>query len=371
MRARSTRSSTHALRWHHEPPLTTRHAIAHRYLGAGKGAPGADAFEAFRAELVATCPKCRFCSTVAELPSLASGPVLALIAGRTADAPGSFDELVAKGVSHIYLEKPGATSAARLEAMRQTAANAGVPVLVGYNKNVAQYSREALESLAARRAAGRPAPVVTLEHCNAFLPGKELVDFVSGAGAEGMLHNMGCHELALAATLFGVTPERIASLTLHPEASELLTLSDGVGVDWSRVGFTLSLHPTDAETPAGAAPTALRFSFDRCGGNFSCLHLDADDKEAFRLPSAEHQAWVDAEAEKDPVIRPYFLQQAPDYLTLKAVFVQHICAGKPGTPPAVVDIDGAVAALRLADMLRPALVQCWEKGAPWTWAPSA
>ena len=346
----------------------------HRFLGAGQGAPGADAFETFRAELVATHPKCRFYATVAELPSFASGSVLGLIAGRTADAPGSFDELVAKGVSHIYLEKPGATSAARLETMSQTAAKAGVPVLVGYNKNVAQYSREALESLAARRAAGLPAPVVTLEHCNAFLPGKELVDFVSGAGAEGMLHNMGCHELALAATLFGVTPERIASLTLHSEASELLTLSDGVGFDWSRVSFTLALHPTDAETPAGVAPTALKFSFDRCGGNFSCVHLgEAHDaaSESFRLPSAEHQAWVDAEAQKDPLIRPYFLQQAPDYRTLKAVFVQHIRAGKPSTPPAVVDIDGAVAALRLADMLRPALLQCWEKGAPWTWAPSA
>ena len=241
------------------------HTHAHRFLCAGKGAPGADAFETFRAELVATHPKCRFCGTVAELPSLANGPVMALIAGRTADAPGCFDELVAKGVSHIYLEKPGATSAVRLEAMSQAAARAGVPVLVGYNKNVAQYSREALESLAARRVAGQPVPLVTLEHCNAFLPGKELIDFVSGAGAEGMLHNMGCHELALAATLFGVTPERIVSLTLHPEASELLTLSDGVGVDWSHAGFTLALHPTDAETPAGVAPTALKFSFDRCG----------------------------------------------------------------------------------------------------------
>lgn len=308
-----------------------------------------------------------------ELPQLASAaPVLALVAGRTADAPRFFEELLAKGVSQIYLEKPGADSADKLEAMRKKAADAAVPVVIGYNKNVAEYTREALVALGRRQTSDDAhAPLVTLEHCNAFSPGKELVDFLSGPGAEGMLHNMGCHELALAATLFGVTPARVASLTLHPEASEIVPLANGKA-DWSRVSFTLTLSPTDAETPAGAAPTSLKFAFDRCGGNFSCVHLgEAHDAtfESFRLPSAEHQAWVDAEAQKDPLIRPYFLQQAPDYRTLKAVFVQHIRAGKPGTPPAVVDIDGAVAALRLADMLRPALLQCWEKGAPYTWYP--
>ena len=351
--------------------LTLASTPCFRYLGAGNAAPGADAFEAFRADVASTHPKCQFVGTVAELPQLPpAAPVLALIAGRTADAPRFFEECLAKGVSQIYLEKPGADSADKLEALRKKAADVGVPVLVGYNKNVAEYTREALTALARRRASDDThAPLVTLEHCNAFSPGRELVDFLSGPGAEGMLHNMGCHELALAATLFGVTPARVASLTLHSEASEIVPLADGKA-DWSRVSFTLALSPTDAETPAGAAPTALKFAFDRCGGNFSCIHLgEAAASESFRLPSAEHQAWVDAEAEKDPLIRPYFLQQAPDYRTLKAVFVQHIRAGKTGTPPAVVDIDGAVAALRLADMLRPALLQCWEKGAPWTWHP--
>ena len=85
-------------------------------------------------------------------------------------------------------------------AMRALAAKSHAEVIIGYNKNVAQYMREALAAMAAARAAGATSPpLVTLEHCNAFQPGKELVDFVSGAGAEGMLHNMGCHELALAA----------------------------------------------------------------------------------------------------------------------------------------------------------------------------
>ena len=31
-----------------------------------------------------------------------------------------------------------------------------------------------------------------------------------------MLHNMACHELALASTLFGVSVERVASVQLEP-----------------------------------------------------------------------------------------------------------------------------------------------------------
>ena len=45
--------------------------------------------------------------------------------------------------------------------------------MVGYNKNVAEYTRHALRALAQREAAAQPPPLVTLEHCNAFLPGKE------------------------------------------------------------------------------------------------------------------------------------------------------------------------------------------------------
>jgi len=346
------------------------------FLGGGAGSRGAAEFEAMRAELARTHPGCKFAASVAEVAVPSDGsPVLALVAGRTCDAPSIFDALCAKGVTHIYLEKPGADSAARLEAMRQKAKEHGVAVLVGYNKNVAQYMSEALAALAARDWMAQPAPLVTLEHCNAFKPGPELVEFLGGPGGEGMLHNMACHELALAATLFGVSVERVASVSLQPELCEIVYL-DGGGADWSRVAFTLKLHPSDTapvHPSVGVAPTRLRFVLDRCGGNFSRVHLEAPGAEAqvFRLPSAEHQAVVEEQEERDPEMRPYFFQQAPDYLALKAAFLEHIAAGRPGTPPGVVDLDGALAALRLADMLRPALLECWEAGAPYTWAPSA
>jgi predicted dehydrogenase len=43
-------------------------------------------------------------------------------------------EAIAKGASCIYLEKPGAPTVAELEQMAKEAADAGVEVLMGYNK---------------------------------------------------------------------------------------------------------------------------------------------------------------------------------------------------------------------------------------------
>ena len=106
--------------------LSARLLALRRFLGAGAGSRGAAAFESMRAEFATSHTDCKFLASVAELPALAQGPVLALVAGRTCDAPQIFDELCAKGVTHIYLEKPGADSAARLEAMRQKAEAHGV-----------------------------------------------------------------------------------------------------------------------------------------------------------------------------------------------------------------------------------------------------
>lgn len=74
-------------------------------------------------------------------------------------------------------------------------------------------------------------------------------------------------------------------------------------------------------------------------------------------------------AAADPHIRPYFLQQAPDYERLKGTFIDHIVRGEPGIPAGVVGLDGAIEALTLADMLVPALKKAWADGEPWTWSP--
>ena len=67
-----------------------------------------------------------------------------------------------------------------------------VGVVVGYNKNVAKYTTAALVELRKCVAQGGALPQVTLQHCNEFKRGDGLVEFMSGPGAEGMLHNMCC-----------------------------------------------------------------------------------------------------------------------------------------------------------------------------------
>lgn len=63
---------------------------------------------------------------------------MALIAGRAADCPALFEAALGAGVSHIFLEKPGAPSVEAMEGMARQAQSAGIPVSMGYNKNVAK-----------------------------------------------------------------------------------------------------------------------------------------------------------------------------------------------------------------------------------------
>ena len=341
--------------------------------GAGKGKPGSEGFEAVMKEN----PSISFYASVEELPHCEIGsPHLFLIAGRTVDAQALFVAAIAKGATHVYMEKPGATSAEQLSEMRDLAAEQGVAVVVGYNKNVAEYSRDALAAL--RKASGAGAdggrqPRVTLEHCNEFTPGEGLVAFMRGPGGEGMLHNMCCHELALATTLFGVTCARVRKVVLEPESSKLIALDSDSGsggrADWQKLAFWLELAPATTPPPLGGVHVErLHFSADRCGGNFSRIRLTDEEGVVsdFRLPSAEHEEWVLAEQARDKEIRPYFLQQAPDYKRLKGDFVAHILSGAKGIPEGVVGLDGAIEALKLADLLKPTLEQCSKDGAPWT-----
>jgi len=349
------------------------------FLGKGRNSPGSAAFITFQREH----PELSFLESVEELP-FSSGPLLALIAGRTHDAPELFASIVAKGATHVYIEKPGAQSAVQLEEMIKLATRQKVAVVVGYNKNVARYT---LDCAAAIQRHQGIAPTVTLQHCNAFKPGKELLDFMCGPGREGMVHNMCCHELALMTTIFGVNQQSVQRVVLDAD-SKLVDLGDGSS-DWEKLGFTLELDPpanisaaisaggficADQHTESTHTLSQIRCVADRCGGNWSALLVDFGDyQQTFRLPDATHEAWVANEQRKDPNIRSYFLQQAPDYQRVKNDFVRHIAAGKPGVPAGVVDLHGALRTLQLADMLATGVMCCAESGnsgGPWTWSPS-
>merc|ERR1719361_864921 len=101
------------------------------FLGPGKKSPGGPEF----AEWASENPQIQFSTSLADLPA-PSQPRLALISGRTADNPRLLTESIENGCKVIYLEKPGAPTVTELEAMKSEADAAGVPVLMGYSKNV-------------------------------------------------------------------------------------------------------------------------------------------------------------------------------------------------------------------------------------------
>lgn len=355
-----------------DPTVNVTAIVEPFFLGPGKDTPGAKVFDTLRASLKQSHPDLTFCASPADLPERSptlteAKPLLALIAGRTCDAAKLFVQMVEKGATHVYIEKPGAENATQLKTMRERAAAHGVEVVVGYNKNVATYVRDGLTRIRRCITAGEPLPCITLEHCNEFAPGPELHGFMRGPGGEGMLHNMCCHELAIAVSLFGVTSERVISVTVQKELSELVELGEGRS-DFAKVVFSLELADDAAEPrKGGVAVTCLRFAADRCGGNFSRLKLafEDDSEENFCLPDEAHKKWIAKAQLEDPEIRSYFLQQAPDYKALKGMFVKHILAGESGVPEGVVGLLDAEETLRLADMLVPALKQCWTTGKPW------
>ena len=97
--------------------------------------------------------------------------------------PGYVDELVDHGVSHVFLEKPGAPTVDELGRMKDDCAKKGATIWMGFNKNVTAYVTKGREALAKV-----PGGDFTLVHHNAY-KADELGECFE-RNAEGMLKNM-------------------------------------------------------------------------------------------------------------------------------------------------------------------------------------
>jgi len=290
---------------------------------------------------------------VSELPgpSGEATPCLALISGRTADNPQLLKEVIEAGCTHVYLEKPGAPTVEELEEMVKYAKEKGVPVYMGYNKNVTPYVLKALE--AEQSTAGAS---TTFIHNNAYK--EEELGECFERNAEGMLKNMAIHELALLATYYGVTVDNIESVVPDAEYSRCLTLTGPSGkefTDFAKVGFTVT-------TKAGKTVTVKA---DRCGcteGGNSKAIVSVAGEEVFRsvTPDDDLKQLCETQAKEDPEMMPYFFLQSDDYITLKERTSAHILAGKPGPPEGVATIDIAVEALKCAEYLTPLLTEALQ-----------
>ncbi|KAK7231228.1 hypothetical protein SO694_00179027 [Aureococcus anophagefferens] len=144
-------------------------------------------------------------------PGVSSGPKVCLIAGRTPDNPKFFRQAIAAGATHILLEKPGAPTVGELEEMAALAKEKGVPVFMGFIKNISDYVEGALAAAAA-------AP--------------------KGADAETLLVSR------------ATTPKTTSAIE-RAEGCEMLAL--GGFTDFSKIDFTLVNDQGTKTTPPGAA----------------------------------------------------------------------------------------------------------------------
>jgi len=313
------------------------------FLGPGADSPPGKVFNEWAEEMAGKYGT-TFAKDVSELEIKA--PCIALISGRTADNPRLLKEVIAAGCTHVYLEKPGAPSVAELEDMVKYAKEKGVPVYMGYNKNVTPYVLKALEF-----EKKTPGASTTFVHNNAYK--EEELGECFERNAEGMLKNMAIHELALLATYYGVTVDNIESVTPDAEYSRCLTLTGPSGkefTDFAKVGFTVTTK--DGKTVTVKA--------DRCGsteggGSIASVSVDGVEKFKSETPDEDLKKIVEKEAAADPEMMPYFFLQSDDYITLKERSTAHILSGAEGAPEGMATIDIAVEALKCAEYLTPLL----------------
>jgi len=258
-------------------------------MGGGKDSPAGQDFAEFQSEAEAKYGV-KFASSLQDLPP-PSAPRLALISGRTADNPRLLTESIKNGAKCVYLEKPGAPTVAELEQMKKEAEEAGVEVLMGYNKNVCKYVRKTREF-----AESHPGSHVTFVSNNAYENTPESLGECFERNAEGMLKNMAIHELALLVSFYDVTVDNIESVTADKEFSSLQTLPGPSGkmfTDFDKIKFTI-------KTKNG---NEVSVQADRCGGTDSYATVsDKEGKEVFRyyMPDEEDKVHVKELEQKYP-----------------------------------------------------------------------
>ena len=310
------------------------------FLGPGKDS---DAGAEFDAGVVKEWTDTRFSDAISDQTwsTAGPGPKLALIAGRTVDNPGFFRQALKAGATHILLEKPGAPSVAELEAMAAEAKAANVPVFMGFIKNISPYFTEALEV-----ANGNPGALVTLTSRNDYA--KEDLAECFERNAEGLLKNMAIHELALAATFFGMRADTIVDVDTSgcdesADGCDLMTLNDFQ--DFQRLDFVL----TNKEGGK------VRIVADRCGGDECRAIVTKDGEELLNraMIDAPRQKVVEERMKAHPDWIGYLITQEPEYRELKERCAAAAVRGE--FPEGVATIEIAIEALKLAEYLTPLL----------------
>jgi predicted dehydrogenase len=316
------------------------------FMGAGATGPGGPEFAEFRKKTEEDFGV-EFYKALEELPPVPEGKKrMALVSGRTADNPKLLGQAIAAGCSTIYLEKPGAPTVAELQAMKQEADDAGVTVLMGYNKNVTKYVKNSREF-----AAAHPGSHVTFVSNNTYENTPESLGECFERNAEGMLKNMAIHELALLVSFYDVTVENIESVEADADFSSMQTLKGPSGKEWTdfdKIKFTVT-------TKTGKK---VSVQADRCGGSVTyAVVTDESGNELFKhtMPDEEDEANVSVLEAKYPGAMPYFFSQDPDYVTVKEKVANQCANGVEAE--GIATIDTGIETLRVAEYLKPLLAE--------------
>lgn len=330
------------------PSAALRYVVEPWYMSsAGRASPGGDDFWGWKKTVEESSRGgIRLFETVRQVPPRVEGERrLAIISARTADNPKLFEDCLDIGCHSIYLEKPGAPTVDELEGMRERAHQAGVKVLMGFNKNVAKYSTRTMAE-----AANKGERKVTFVHNNNYT--EDQLGECFERNSEGMLKNMAIHELALAVTFYNVTTSTIANVVADPEYSSCQTLvgpSSGESfTDFDKLKFTITT--TDG--------TEVTIAADRCGGDDS-VGIVTDtvtgrEMARYSMPDADDLATnIPALETRNPGAMPYFYVQDADYATLKERIARNCVDGTPAE--GVASIDVAVETLKVAEYLTPLL----------------
>jgi len=320
-----------------------KYVIEPWFLGGGKDGPGGKEF----AEWAATVEGVGFHTSLADIPAVVEGTKrCALVSGRTADNPKLVGEAIKAGCSTIYLEKPGAPTVAELEAMKKEAGDAGVPIFMGYNKNVCKYVSKTREFAAANEGSH-----VTFVSNNTYEDNDASLGECFERNCEGMLKNMAIHELALVVSFFDVSVDNIESVTADKSFSSMKTLKGPSGKEWTdfdKIKFTIKTK-TGKEVSVQA---------DRCGGDVTYGFVsNSEGEEVFRynMPDEDDLENVKKLADEYPGAMAYFFSQDPDYITVKERVGKACVTG--GDAPGVATIDIAVETLKVAEFLTPTLME--------------
>lgn len=325
------------------PKAKLSHVVEGWFLGAGASGPGGPEFSKFAEESERDFGV-GFHKSMSDLPPVADGVKrLALISGRTADNPRLLKESIAAGCTTIYLEKPGAPTVTELATMQQEAADAGVAVLMGYNKNVCKFVTKTREY-----ATANPEGHVTFVSNNTYENNAASLGECFERNCEGMLKNMAIHELALLVSFYDVTVENVESVEADKEFSSMQTLAGPSGkefTDFDKIKFTIKTK-TGKEVSVQA---------DRCGGDTSYGKVEINGEEVFRhsMPDEDDLANVKNLEEEYPGAMPYFFSQDPDYIIVKDRVADYCANGVEAKGVATIQI--AVDTLKLAEYLTPTL----------------